>query len=92
MIQINDKLRIVRVDDRNLVVENLRTITSEKLGAHEEWCQCGYYGTLKSALLGCLDKQLLDFVDNDISSVTELCDKIEQCKAEIVKAIGNTKI
>lgn len=36
MIQINNKLRIVKNDEKNLVIEELRTITSEKKGSHEE--------------------------------------------------------
>ena len=43
MIQINNKLRISRNDKDNLVIEELRTITSEKKSTHDEWCLCGYY-------------------------------------------------
>lgn len=43
MIQINNKLRIVKNDDKNLVIEELRTIESEKKGTHEEWCWCGIF-------------------------------------------------
>ncbi len=92
MIQINDRLRIVKVDDRNLAIEEFRQVTSEKHGTREEWCWCGYYGTLKSALLGCLDKKMFDLPEADISSINLLLQKIEQCETEIIKAAKNAKI
>lgn len=86
MIQINNKLRIVKSDDRNLVIEELRTIESEKKGTREEWCWCGYYSTLKSALLGVLEKQLFDSVENEMT-IKDAIDKINIARNEIINAI-----
>lgn len=86
MIQINDKLRIVKADERNLVIEQLRTVTSEKKGSHDEWCWCGYYGTLKSALLGILHKQLFESTDEKLR-IEDVVARIEKAEKEIIKAI-----
>ena len=86
MIQINNKLRIVKNDDKNLVIEELRTIESEKKGTHEEWCWCGYYGDLRSALNGVLKKKLFDTVEEELT-ITDLIAKIDSAKNEILNAI-----
>ena len=83
MIQINNKLRIVKNDEKNLAIEELRTITSEKKGSHEEWCWCGYYGSLKSALLGVLDKLLFDSAEEELD-IQGLIKKIEIVEQEIL--------
>ena len=83
MIQINNKLRIIKNDEKNLAIEELRTITSEKKGSHEEWCWWGYYGSLKSALLGVLDKLLFDSAEEELT-IKDIVRKIEQAEKEIL--------
>lgn len=90
MLQINDKLRITKVDDKNLQIEQLREIESKKLGKHSEWCWCGYYGTLQSALLGVLSKQLFDSVQEKIC-ISDLINKIDKYEQEIINAIGTAQ-
>lgn len=82
MIQITEKLRIVKVDERNLAIEQLRTVTSEKRGSHDEWCWCGYYGTIKSALLDCLNKQLFDIVSEELQ-LKDIIARIETAESNI---------
>lgn len=91
MLQINDKVRIVRSDENNLQIEELRTVTSKKLGSHEEWCWCGYYSTLKSALLGVLSKQLFDCIEEE-TNLIDVINAITKAQDEIVKACENLKI
>lgn len=86
MIQINNKLRIVKSDDRNLVVEELRAVESKKKGTREEWCWCGYYGDLKSALLGVLNKQLFDSAEEEMT-IKDVINKIDNARNEIIKEI-----
>ena len=86
MIQINNKLRIAKNDENNLVIEELRTITSEKKGTRDEWCLCGYYGNLKTALFGVLNKQLFDSAAEEIT-IQDLISKIDAAKNEIINAI-----
>lgn len=82
MIQINDKLRIRKLDDRNIVVEQLKTIEGKTKGLHDEWILFGYYGTLKSALKGCLDKQLFDTVNEELQ-LKDIISKIENVENNI---------
>lgn len=90
MLQINDKLRIRKLDDKNLVIEELKTINSEKKGIHDEWRWCGYYGDLKTALSGVLNKQLFDSVEEELTIKT-IIDKIDDAKYEIIKAMKESK-
>ena len=89
MIQINNKLRIRKLDDKNIVVEQLKTIDGKTKGLHDEWILFGYYGTLKSALKGCLDKQLFDTVNEGLQ-LKDIITKIENAENNIknMKIIG----
>lgn len=89
MIQINDKLRIRKLDDKNIVVEQLKTMKGKTKGLHDEWILFGYYGTLKSALKGCLNKQLFDTVNEELQ-LKDIVAKIENAENNIknMKIIG----
>lgn len=83
MIQINDKLRIRRADDRNLVIEEFRDVTDPKAKTtNKQWCWCGYYGDLKTALLGVLHKALLDSAEEELQ-VKDVIAKIETVENDI---------
>lgn len=90
MIQITEKLRIRRADDKNLVIEELRTISSEKKGDHDEWCWCGFYGTFKSALLGVLHKRLFESVKEELQ-LKDCIAKINEIEKEIGRIDGNKR-
>lgn len=78
MIQITDKLRIRRADDRNLVIEEFRDVTDPKAKTtNKQWCWCGYYGDLKTALLGVLHKALLDSAEEELQ-IKDLIKRIEK--------------
>lgn len=86
MIQITEKLRIVKADDKNLALEELRDVTSKKSQTtNKQWCWCGYYGSIRSALLGCMDKLLIDSAEDNIT-VKDLISKIDNIKEQIEKA------
>ena len=93
MIYINDKLRIRKLDDRNLQLEEYRK-PSEKSGTikenTEKWRWCGYYGDLKSALLGALTKQLFDSVENELT-LKDVVSRIDEARADIITAIDKLK-
>lgn len=93
MIYINDKLRIRKLDDRNLQLEEYRK-PSEKSGTikenTEKWRWCGYYGDLKSALLGALTKQLFDSAENELT-LKDIISRIDEARAEIITAIDKLK-
>lgn len=83
MIQITDKLRIRRADDKNLVIEELRDVTSKKSQTtNKQWCWCGYYGDLKTALLGVLHKSLLDSAEEELQ-IKNVIEKIESVENNI---------
>lgn len=93
MIYINDKLRIRKLDDRNLQLEEYRK-PSGKSGTikenTEKWRWCGYYGDLKSALLGALTKQLFDSAENELT-LKDIISRIDEARAEIITAIDKLK-
>lgn len=83
MIQITEKLRIVKADDKNLVIEELRDVTSQKSQTtNKQWCWCGYYGDLKTALIGVLHKSLLDSAEEELQ-IKDVIEKIESLENDI---------
>lgn len=86
MIKITENLRIRRADDKNVVIEELRDVTNKKTQTtNKQWCWCGYYGSIRSALLGCMDKLLIDSAEDNIT-VKDLISKIDNIKEQIEKA------
>lgn len=89
MIYINEKLRISKLDERNLQIEEYRKGINPKTKQESwSWKWCGYYGDLKTALLGVLSKKLFDSTDEEIKLV-ELVGKIEEAREQIINAIKN---
>ncbi len=89
MIYINENLRIKRLDRCSLALEEFRSPAAENSRTRDKkpkWFVCGYYGDLKSALFGALNKQLFDCVENEIElcSVVEIIDK---ARKDIVKSL-----
>lgn len=91
MIYINEKLRIKKLDDRNLELEEYRKVVNPK--TKEEvlsWKWCGYYGDLKSACLGALSKIMFDYAEEEIT-LKEVVAKIEVAREQVEKAVKNGK-
>ena len=89
MIYINEKLRIKKLDERNLQLEEYRLIINPK--TKEEifaWKWCGYYGDLKSACLGALSKIMFDYVEEE-ATLKEVLAKIDLAREQVVKAVQN---
>lgn len=96
MIQINEKLRISTLDDKNLQIEVLTIVNKKKDGIktgeqEKKWLWAGYYGDLKSALLGILKKQLFETV-NEENQLKDIVRKIEDAETSIIKAIQDKRI
>ena len=84
MIQINNNIRIVRRDDKNLAIEKYDLVTNSKTNeSHYEWRWVGYYGDVKSALLGVLKHSLLDSAEEELT-IKDIVRKIEQVEKEIL--------
>ena len=91
MIQITEKLRIVKADDKNLALEELRDVTSKKSQTtNKQWCWCGFYGTFKSALLGVLHKRLFESVKEELQ-LKDCIAKINEIEKEIGRIDGNKR-
>lgn len=94
MIYITEKLRIVRLDGLNMQLEELAEVSNRKTGeSRYEWKRHGYYGDLRSALMGALNKQLFDLADGEIKKTLQTAiDEIDKVREKIVKVlteIGN---
>ena len=93
MIYINSTLRIRRLDPKCLQLEEYHKPDPKKPKTKDDtpkWRWCGYYGDLKSALLGALSKQLFDSAQNEMT-IKEVIAKIDEVRAEIIQAIGELK-
>ena len=88
MIQINDKIRIIRLDEKNLQLEEYRKGVNPKTKAEVwSWKWCGYYGDLKSAINGVLKHCLMELATEEISTLSELIERIDNIDKELKKAV-----
>ena len=61
ILQIDDKLRIVKWDKLNLAIEQFQEVKDKKNeSTRTEWVWQGFYSTMKSALRGVLHHKLFD--------------------------------
>lgn len=90
MIQINDKIRIVRFDKLNLELQEYRKKVDPKTKTERyDWCRVGYYGDLKSAINGVLRYCLMELATEDISTLSQLIERIDEIDRELKKAVSN---
>jgi hypothetical protein len=87
MIYINNTLRITKIDQNCLQLEQYKECKDNKTKeVKHKWKWCGYYGDVKSALLGALDKSLFDCASNE-NTIKEVLFKIDTVRQEIITAI-----
>lgn len=88
MIQITDKIRITRLDEKNLQVEEYRKKIDPKTKSERyAWCRLGYYGDLKSAIGGALKYCLMELATEDVSTLSHLIERIGNIEKELKKAV-----
>ena len=88
MIQINDKIRIIRFDKLNLELQEYRKKVDHKTkNERYDWCRVGYYGDLKSAIGGALKYCLMELSTEDITTLSELVERIDNIDNELKKAV-----
>ena len=64
MLFINDKVRISKIDSRNLMVEYLKDVTDKQTKkTKQEWVFGGYYYDLENAIKGVMKKYSRDVVN-----------------------------
>ena len=93
MIYISEKVRIVRLDGLNLQLEELAEVRNKKTGeTRYEWKWHGYYGDLRSAFMGALNKQLFDIADGETKKTLETAvGEIDKARERIVKTLDEIK-
>lgn len=88
MIQITDKIRISRLDNLTLQIEELCEVKSQKTKEiRKEWKWKGYYGTLRSAISGVLKYYLTELCDEDIADLKHLAERIDEIDKQLQGAI-----
>lgn len=89
MIYINEKLRIKKLDERCLQIEEYRAVVNAKTKEESfAWKWCGYYGDLRTACLGALSKIMVDYADEELT-LKEVLAKIDEARNQIEKAVRN---
>jgi hypothetical protein len=92
MIQINDKIRIVRFDKLNIELQEYRKKVDPKTKTERyDWCRVGYYGDLKSAIGGMLKYCLMQLSTEEISDLSRLIERIDEIDKELKGAIKNER-
>lgn len=88
MIYITDTLRISKVDDNCLQLEEFKEATSKKTGkSSKQWRWIGYYGNVKEACAGALRKQLFNLAGDTVKlSLEEVIRAIEEAESKIKNA------
>lgn len=87
MIQITDKIRITRLDKLNLQLETLEPVNKKDGTVAYEWKWNGYYGDLKSAIGGVLKYLLMELSNEEITTLSELIERIDTIDKELKKAV-----
>ena len=87
MIQINDKIRITKCDKLNLQLEVLEPVNKKDVTVAYKWKWNGYYGDLKSAIGGVLKHCLMELATEDITTLSQLIERIDTIDKELKKAV-----
>jgi hypothetical protein len=87
MIQINEKVRIVRLDKLNLQLEEYRKVVNKKEERYE-WCWVGYYGDLRSAIAGVLKHCSMALVDEEINGCNAVLQRLDEIGTELRNAVS----
>lgn len=87
MIQITDKIRITKCDKINLQLEVLEPVNKKDGTVAYEWKWNGYYGDLKSAIGGVLKHCLMELPTEDIKTLSQLIERIDNIDKELKKAV-----
>lgn len=88
MIQINEKVRIAKHDALNLELQEYRKKVDPKTKNERwDWCWLGFYGDLKSAIGGVLKHCLMQLSTEEIKTLSELIERIDNIDKELKKAV-----
>ena len=92
MIQINDKIRIVRLDKFCLEVQELCNVTSKTTNEiRQEWKGKGYYGDLKSAVKGVFKNCAMSLAEEEINGWKLVLQRLNAIENELIEAMKGQK-
>ena len=83
MLYINEKVRMSKIDNRNIMVEYLKDVVDRQTKeTKQEWVVLGYYYDLVNALKGVLKKYSREVV-NEASDLDNAVKRLENLVANI---------
>lgn len=91
MLVINNKYRVRKLDDSNLIMEQLKIVSSEIKGTREEWVIKGYYGSVEGALNGILRKQLFDSMEQEVE-IKDILKIMKETEQNIIDTVKKYKV
>ena len=89
MIEINGNYRVTRDNELNIIIQKI--VPGKDPSKKSSWKLCGYYPSLRSALVGVLDKQLFETAAEKML-LEDVIARIDSAKAEILNAVKNKTI
>ena len=89
MIEINGNYRVTRDNELNIIIQKI--IPGKDPSKKSSWKLCGYYPSLRSALVGVLDKQLFETAAEKML-LEDVIARIDSAKSEIIDAINSKTI
>lgn len=88
MIQISDTVRIVKMDKYNLQIEEYRPILDKKTKTVKyEWRGMGYYGNLKSAILGVIKHYGNELPKQELKGWKSVVAKLEEIETKMTNLV-----
>ena len=91
MLVINNKYRVRKLDDSNLVIEQLKIVSSEVKGTREEWVWEGYYSSVEGALNAIFKKQLFDSVEQELE-IKDILKVMKETEENIIDTVKKYKV
>ena len=91
MLVINNKYRVRKLDDSNLVIEQLKIVSSETKGTREEWVWEGYYSSVEGALNSILRKQLFDSIEQEVE-IKDILKIMKETEQNIIDTVKKYKV
>jgi ferritin-like protein len=92
MLYINEKVRMTKIDNRNIMVEYLKDVVDRKTKeTKQEWVVLGYYYDLVNALKGVLKKYSREVV-NVATNIEEAVKTLQAIYDDIVTRFSGVEL
>lgn len=80
----NDKFRIIKYDEHNLAIEELKLIKPKEGKERLEWKHRGFYGTLEQALNKLVELELVLGLEDVTASFDKVAGYIERYSKDVL--------